>query len=146
MAKLRAYKLAEELKLEPDDFLKKAKAIGIDLRSKMASVDDDQVEEIRRRLGVVVTGQRVEKRVGKSVIRRRKKVEAPAAEVEAAATDAEAVVEPEAPVAEAEVPATPVEEPEPVAAEAVEPEAPAAPKTEQPVVQPARGPVVGLSE
>ena len=138
MAKLRAYKLAEELKLEPDDFLKKAKAIGIDLRSKMASVDDDQVEEIRRRLGVVVTGQRVEKRVGKSVIRRRKKIEAPAAEVEAAPTDgdAEAVVEPEAPVAEAEGPATPVEEPEPVAGEAVEPEAPAAPKTEKPVVQP----------
>ncbi|MBW2281644.1 MAG: translation initiation factor IF-2 [Deltaproteobacteria bacterium] len=113
MAKLRAYKLAEELRLEPDEFLKKAKTIGIELRSKMASLDDDQVDEIRRRLGVGLPEQRVEKRVGRSVIRRRKRVDpVPAAEPEAAA-DATPQLESEPgaePVAAQEAPAVAVEE------------------------------------
>jgi translation initiation factor IF-2 len=134
MAKLRAYKLAEELKLESDDFLKKAKAIGIDLRSKMSSLDEAQIEEIRRRLGVGVPDRRVEKRVGKTVIRRRKKAEAvlesEAAPAEPSASEEPAAiagVEPAVAAAEAE-PVAPAEPPpaEPPPAAEAEPAQPSA--------------------
>ena len=119
MAKLRAYKLAEELKLEPDDFLKKAKAIGIELRSKLSSLDDAQVEEVRRRLGVAVPEGRVEKRVGETVIRRRKRADSPP-EPEVSST------EPVAPEAAAPAPVA-AEEPAAAETEPVAPPEPAAP-------------------
>lgn len=132
MAKLRAYKLAEELKLESDDFLKKAKAIGIDLRSKMSPLDEAQIEEIRRRLGVGVPDRRVEKRVGKTVIRRRKKAEAvpePAPAEPAASEEPAAIGDAEPAVAAAEAePAVPAEPPpaEPPPAAEAEPAQPSA--------------------
>ena len=79
MAKIRAYKIAEELGIEKEELLSKAAEIGIQLRSSMVGLDEEQVETLRRRLGGVGTQAREEKRIGQSVIRRRRKKEVPAA-------------------------------------------------------------------
>ncbi len=76
MAKVRAYKIAEELGLDKQELLLKAAEIGIQLRSALVGVDEEQVETLRRRLGGAPTQPREEKRIGTSVIRRRRKKEA----------------------------------------------------------------------
>jgi translation initiation factor IF-2 len=130
MAKIRAYKLAEELGLDRTEFVERAAEAGVELRSAMASIDAEVADELRAKLGEsrqekqVVTERRVQRRDGAAVIRRRKKVaepepvaEVPAeplAEVDEAALLPEPVsgVEPEAAVeaSEAEAP-TPTLEP-----------------------------------
>ena len=40
MANIRAYKLAEELGLDRNEFVDRAKALGVELKSAMASVND----------------------------------------------------------------------------------------------------------
>ena len=42
MAKIRAYKLAEELGIEREEFVEKVRALGIELRGAMTGLDDDQ--------------------------------------------------------------------------------------------------------
>ena len=80
MTKIRAYKLAEELKIERDEFIKKAAELGIVLRSHMVSLEEDQSDFLRSRLGVPAEARREEKRLaGGTIIRRRRlKEEAPA--------------------------------------------------------------------
>jgi hypothetical protein len=139
MAKVRAYKIAEELGIDRNEFLKKAAEVGLELRSPMVSLDDDEVAELRRRLGVGDEVKREEQRVGTSVIRRRRRV---VAEPKPA--------EEEAPTPEEEEEAPPVHEPapveaeEPMAAEVPESEptpveAPAAVTEPEPVAAPASG-------
>src|SRR5262245_59781835 len=78
MTKMRAYKLAEELKLERDEFMKKAAELGIQLRSHMAAIEEDQAEFLRSRLGGKAEARREEKRLaGGMVIRRRRLKDAP---------------------------------------------------------------------
>ena len=76
MAKVRAYKIAEELGLDKQELLLKAAEIGIQLRSALVGVDEEQAETLRRRLGGTTTQAREEKRIGTSVIRRRRKKQA----------------------------------------------------------------------
>lgn len=99
MAKIRAYKLAEELGIERGEFVEKAGALGIELKSAMASLDDDVAAELRNKLGggtekKNVVEERVERGGSATVIRRRKRV----------APEPEPIPEPEpevvAPVAE----------------------------------------------
>jgi translation initiation factor IF-2 len=128
MAKVRAYKLAEELSIDRDDFVKRAAEVGVELRSAMVGLEDEQVELLRRRLGGVDTENVVEKRVAGGVIRRRKKAPAPEPVlVEEPAADAVAEVEPKPDPA-------PLEESEPAVAIAAElvadPEAPTQPEPE----------------
>ncbi|MGI9590658.1 MAG: translation initiation factor IF-2 N-terminal domain-containing protein, partial [Myxococcota bacterium] len=77
MAKIRAYKLAEELGMDRQEFVEKAAAAGIELRSAMAPVDEDDAEKLRKKLGTPKAASSVtEKRVeggGGAIIRRRKK-------------------------------------------------------------------------
>ncbi len=78
MAKIRAYKLAEELGLEKSDFVEKAAAFGVVLKSAMATVSEEDVTLLRKKLGSskrkkLVTESRVEAKGG-AVIRRRKRV------------------------------------------------------------------------
>ena len=123
MAKIRAYKIAEELGIDRNDFVEKAKSVGVDLASPMASVDEDVAGELRLKLGGHVPGaQVVERRVeaegGSAVIRRRRRAPAPAPPPVAVvappiAADAE-VPEPEPETLE---PGAPPPIPEPVAAE-----------------------------
>ena len=118
MAKVRAYKIAEELGLDREEFLKKAADMGISLRTPMVSVDEEQVEQLRQRLGAKAPLERDEKRIGTTVIRRRRK--APPKPVE-----------PEPELAPAELQAEELAEPEPMVAEEAPPVAePAAPVEE----------------
>ena len=133
MAKIRAYKLAEELGLEKSEFVEKAESFGVALKSAMATVGEEDADLLRKKLGTqrpkkLVTESRVEAKGG-AIIRRRKRAEPeppPEPEPEEVAPP---VVEPGPAVAE-EAPAEPaVEEapaepavdlptPEPIAAEA----------------------------
>jgi len=108
MANVRAYKIAEELGIERAEFVERARAIGVELKSAMASVDDEEAALLREKLGAKlrqgpVTEARVTHKGRGAVIRRRKQVE-PEPEV-----PAEVPVEPPlaAPV-ESEVPADPL--------------------------------------
>ncbi len=128
MANVRAYKIAEELGIDRNEFVEKARSFGIELKNAMAAVDEEQAETLREKLGTKsrsgkVTEARLERRGGTAVIRRRKRAEptpepelapeptpvpeAEVAEVAAPEPAPESVVEPEAPAE--------VEEPEPVA-------------------------------
>ena len=51
MASVRAYKIAEELGIERNEFVERARELGIELKNAMASVDDDQVALLREKLG-----------------------------------------------------------------------------------------------
>jgi len=133
MAKIRAYKLAEELGLEKSEFVEKAESFGVALKSAMATVSEEEADLLRKKLGTqkpkrLVTESRVEAKGG-AIIRRRKRAEPeppPEPEPEEVAPP---VVEPEPAVAEdapaepavdeqpAE-PATDLPTPEPIAAEA----------------------------
>jgi len=124
MAKIRAYKIAEELGIDRNELVDRAKALGIDVPSPMASLDDDVAAALREKLGGLAPGaqvveRRVEAQGGAAVIRRRKRAPEPAPAVAAPAAP-EPVAAPE-PLPVEEIEAEPVE-PEP---EEVEPFAPA---------------------
>jgi translation initiation factor IF-2 len=141
MAKIRAYKLAEELGMDRAEFVDRAAEAGVELRSAMASIDVEVADELRAKLGEakqekqVVTESRVQRGTGAAVIRRRKKVAEPEAEPEP-------VVElPQGPVVQAEPALADVEEePAPLSAEpevVAEPSEPEAPTPEPAEVKPA---------
>jgi translation initiation factor IF-2 len=128
MAKIRAYKIAEELGIDRNELVEKAKAFGFDLASAMTSLDEDVANDLRHKLGGQVPGaqvveRRVEAQGGGAVIRRRKRAPEPLP-----APPPEPVARPEPPVAEpvvvvapepARVVPEPIEEPavfEPVVA------------------------------
>jgi len=159
MAKIRAYKLAEELGIDRAELVEKARAFGVELKNPMAQLEASDAELLREKLGGVsarggaqVVEERVERKGG-AVIRRRKRVSAepppetvapePAAE---AGEAAEPEVEPdvtEPPVTEPApepVEPAPVEEPEPTP-EPIQPaaEAPAAAAPREAPARPAPG-------
>jgi translation initiation factor IF-2 len=148
MAKIRAYKLAEELGIDRNEFVEQARQHGVELKSAMASLEDDEVEQLREKLGGgekakrAVVERRLEGKGGTTVVRRRKKKipepqpepePEPAVVEEPVAAEAEVVAEemPEEAVASAEEAVEPVVDEE-VAAEA-EPELPVA---VEPVAEP----------
>jgi translation initiation factor IF-2 len=133
MAKIRAYVLAQELGIDRADIVDKAAAVGIELKSAMASIDDDVASELREKLASkdagkqVVTERRVVAGRGGAVIRRRKKAEPvvpePVAEPEPSAEPVTVTQEAESPSPQPELepePAVELEErpePAPIAAE-----------------------------
>ncbi len=132
MAKIRAYKLAEELGLEKEEFLEKAGQLGIELRSAMVGVDEDEAAVLRDKFGPRSV-ETIEKRVGSGVIRRRRKVlPKPAPAPEPVEAPAAVVSEPLAP---GEPGAPPATEPAPLAAEsATASDSATAPRMTQPAV------------
>ncbi|MEZ4330917.1 MAG: translation initiation factor IF-2 [Myxococcota bacterium] len=78
---IRAYKLAEELGIERNEFVEQARQHGVDLKSAMASLEDAEVELLREKLGGgsksrgSVDEQRLEGKSGTTVVRRRKRKE-----------------------------------------------------------------------
>ena len=104
MAKVRAYKLAEELGIERAEFMDKVRELGLEVRSHMAGLDEEQVEMLRGKLGGKVVEERVEKRTksGAVIRRRRKKVEEPVAVAQPEVAAEEPVPEPQAAEPEAE--------------------------------------------
>jgi translation initiation factor IF-2 len=83
MAKIRAYKLAEELGIDRAEFVEKAAAIGVELKNAMAQIDDDVAAELREKLSSArkktgaVTEQRVQRGKGRTAVIRRRKAEEP---------------------------------------------------------------------
>ena len=78
MAKIRAYKLAEELGIDRLEFVEKALAAGVELKNAMSALRPEEVDLLRQKLGGSrssrsVEEQRVERKGGTAVIRRRKK-------------------------------------------------------------------------
>ena len=67
MAKIRAYKLAEELGIDRHDFVEKAAEAGVELKSAMASLDEEQVAKLRAKLGAtprnVEVAERTQRRI-----------------------------------------------------------------------------------
>ena len=133
MAKIRAYKLAEELGIDKVEFVEKARALGIELKGPTAALEEEQVVTLRAKLGDgeqkeapkrKMEETRVDRKGGKAVIRRRKRVEAePVVEPEPVVAD----VAPEVAVAVAQKVAS---EPEPsVEVAAAEAEAVTAPSS-----------------
>jgi translation initiation factor IF-2 len=135
---VRAYKIAEELGIERNEFVEKAKALGIELRNAMATLDEAQIALLREKLSVKktsgVTEARVERKGGAAVIRRRKRTEAEPEPVPAPPALEPVAVEAAAPV-EAEPEALPEAAPEP----ALEPAAVAAAQPEAAVRPAAAG-------
>jgi translation initiation factor IF-2 len=143
MAKVRAYKIAEELGIDRNELVDKARELGIELKSAMASLDDEQADTLREKLGAkrrgAVTEARVERK-GTAVIRRRKRrAPEPAPEPEVAEPEAaEPVAETGAPAEGAEPEAQPPVEGEPAVEPSVEPETVQPGAAEAP--QPGEGP------
>jgi len=136
MAKIRAYKLAEELGIERGEFVERAAEAGVELKSAMASLEPDEVETLRAKLGTRapardVDEERVEVSGSTTVIRRRRRKKKTA---EAAAEPAAESAEVPAESGEAAPPA-PTTEPS-SAPEVGEPAAEELPQVE-PVGQPA---------
>ncbi|HEB89274.1 MAG TPA: translation initiation factor IF-2 [Deltaproteobacteria bacterium] len=104
MAKIRAYKLAEELGIERSEIVERALQYGIELKSAMASLDEAEVELLREKIGGAARAKRemeerrLESKGGTTVVRRRRRK----------APEPEPV--PETPVAEAEPDAAPPSE------------------------------------
>jgi translation initiation factor IF-2 len=88
MANLRVYELARELNLENKELLEKIAGMGMDVKSHMASLDEDAIAQIKRGLfGSKDPKQVVEdKRIQPNVIRRRKKLVPVSEEPETPAT------------------------------------------------------------
>ncbi|MBP7033670.1 MAG: translation initiation factor IF-2 [Syntrophobacterales bacterium] len=154
MSKMRVYELAKEFGVENKEFIAKLKTLGIAVKSHSSTLEDSEVERVRREFAAKGEKEVVEKRVKSTVIRRRAvrlpaeeaaEAAAPAAPAEPAET-AEPAVKPEAappekerkaeqpePAAEAEKPAEPRAEEPPAAAAA--PEAEKAPGKPEPPVK-----------
>ena len=141
MAKMRAYKLAEELGIDKNEFVEKARALGFQLKSPMVALEPEEAERLRAKLGGAadqarVEEERVEGKTGSTILRRRRrKVEPPPEPPKLE------VVEPEvAPDLAAAVAVDPesISEPEPDLAAAAEPEPPVELEAvPEPPVQPA---------
>ena len=82
MSKIRAYKIAEELGIDRNELVEKARTFGIDLKSPMASLEDHEIALLRDKLGAAkAPTEMVEERVASgsgAVIRRRKRLVPPA--------------------------------------------------------------------
>jgi translation initiation factor IF-2 len=128
MAKIRAYKLAEELGIDRAEFVERAAAIGVELKNAMAQIDEDVAASLREKLGArkksgAVTEQRVQQGKGRAAVIRRRKAEepepapepiaAPEPAPEPISAEAETVAAPAAAEPEPEVEAEPVVEAEP---------------------------------
>jgi len=146
MASVRAYKIAEELGIDRTEFVERARELGIDLKNAMASVDDDQAQMLREKLGArrgAVQEARLEaKGKGAAVIRRRKRVAEEGAAPEPAPVELEAA--PPLPEIAHEEPEAPVPAPEPELELEPEVEAPPvvapAPERPRPAVSASSGP------
>ncbi len=79
MAKIRAYKLAEELGIDRNEFVEQAGQHGIELKSAMASLDEAEVELLREKIGGATRAKRsmdehrLEGKGGLTVVRRRRR-------------------------------------------------------------------------
>ncbi|ROQ90196.1 translation initiation factor IF-2 [Desulfosoma caldarium] len=75
MARMRVHELAKELDMNSRELLDKILKMGIVVKNHMSTLSESAVAKIREHLQRDVTRQVEEKRIGRQVIRRRKKIE-----------------------------------------------------------------------
>lgn len=75
MSKVRVYELARELDLEHTVVEQRSRELGIPVENHLAQLTPEQVEQVKRALQEQPGGEVTEKRVKKTVIRRRRKGE-----------------------------------------------------------------------
>ena len=71
MSKTRVYELAKEFGIENKEFIAKLKTLGIAVKSHSSTLEDNEVERVRREFAAKGEKEVVEKRVKSTVIRRR---------------------------------------------------------------------------
>lgn len=77
---LRVYELAKELGVEKKDLVSKIRSLGIDVRSHLSRLDEDDAVYIRRALDRERQANEVEEQITATVIRRHRKGSAPVAD------------------------------------------------------------------
>lgn len=75
MSKKRIFEIAKEVGLSNKELLAKLKTMGIEVKSHMSSLDDFQIDKLKKELNLGGHSGIVEKRVTKTVIRRRVRTE-----------------------------------------------------------------------
>ena len=71
MSKVRVYELAKEFGIENKEFIARLKTLGIAVKSHSSTLEDSEVERVRREFATKGEKEVVEKRVKSTVIRRR---------------------------------------------------------------------------
>ena len=71
MSKVRVYELAKEFGIENKEFIAKLKTLGIAVKSHSSTLEDSEVERVRREFASKGEKEVVEKRVKSTVFRRR---------------------------------------------------------------------------
>jgi translation initiation factor IF-2 len=133
MAKLRVYELAKELEMTNNDLVARLLAMGIQVKGHMSSLDENQAQVVRDMVAGRSQQMIVEKRVGRGIIRRRRKIVATERTVE---PEPEEVEIPEKPVVEMAPPPPPPRAPEPIAEKSLEEIPVAAAPAAQPLAPP----------
>ncbi len=75
MTKIRVHELAKEFNMENKDFIDRIARLGILVKNHMSTLTDPQVLKIRQQFSETRSEKVEEKRIGREVIRRRKRVE-----------------------------------------------------------------------
>ena len=134
MTRIRVHELAKELNMDNKDLIDRISKLGIQVKNHMSTLTDAAVLKIRQQFSENKTERVEEKRIGREVIRRRKKVELHLEpEASGEATAAEESIAPVADIAEEPVLEIPVEVqlvPEPPAETSAEEEPSIAPAPE----------------
>jgi len=110
MTRMRVHELAKELNMDNKDLIDRILKLGIQVKNHMSTLTDSAVLKIRQQFSEAKTETVEEKRIGRAVIRRRKKLTE--GESAAAPAEGEERVASEALPVEAEMPAQPLEAPE----------------------------------
>jgi translation initiation factor IF-2 len=71
MSKIRVYELAKELEMDNKDFITRLEKLGIAVKSHSSSLEESDVERIRKEFSLGEKNKVIEKRVKSTVIRRR---------------------------------------------------------------------------
>ena len=77
MTKLRVHELAKELNMENKDLIDRIEKLGFQVKNHMSTLTDSAVLKIRQQFSEVrpVSEKVEEKRIGREVIRRRKRID-----------------------------------------------------------------------
>ncbi|MHC1730233.1 MAG: translation initiation factor IF-2 [Syntrophobacteraceae bacterium] len=75
MTRLRVHELAKELNMENKDLIDRIEKLGIQVKNHMSTLTDAAVLKIRQQFSETKSEKVEEKRIGREVIRRRKKIE-----------------------------------------------------------------------
>ena len=146
MARTRVHELAKELNVGNKDLIERILRLGIQVKNHMSTLSDTAVQKIREHLDTTKAQVVEEKRIGRTVIRRRKSQAAPTSETVSTAAGLVEPLEPSPAVAVipemaigtvSEMPAPTPTVPEPVKRPTETPPVPAAP-----LAPPSKEPVI----